>query len=109
MKRHAKRMVWCGCAFIAVCAFSARAVTGVWTNVSGGYWADDANWQGGVVPSSSGAEPGAGDVADFTALPVGETVTLTNYTAIGSLWFSGSAWVSPTRRTFWRIATVKFG
>ena len=60
------------------------------------------------VPSSSGAEPGAGDVADFTALPVGETVTLTNYTAIGSLWFSGSAddlwtvtgaaWVSPTRR-----------
>lgn len=91
MKRHAKRMVWCGCAFIAVCAFSARAVTGVWTNVSGGYWADDANWQGGVVPSSSGAEPGAGDVADFTALPVGETVTLTNYTAIGSLWFSGLA------------------
>jgi len=77
----------------AVCA--AQATTGIWTNVSSGYWADSANWQGGVVPSTANTMPGTGDVADFTALADGETVTITNHTACGALIFSntvGTSW-----------------
>jgi len=83
VKTHVRRVLWWGCAAISVCAVSARAVTGVWTNVSGGYWADSANWQDGIVPS------GVGAVADFSALHSGSTVTITNYTGIGAIVFSG--------------------
>ncbi len=72
-------------------AIAAQAATGVWSNVSGGYWAEASNWQDSVVPSAAGSEPGIGDVADFAALAADETVTVTNYTSSGALWFTGLA------------------
>lgn len=78
----------CRVGTLLVCvAVTAEAVTGVWTNVSGGYWADGANWQNGVVPTNAGVTARGGDVADFTALASGQTVTVTNNTASGALLF----------------------
>jgi autotransporter-associated beta strand protein len=69
-------------AVIVCAAVSSRAVTNVWTNASGGYWADEANWQDGMVPNVYS------NAVDFTALAPGETVSVTNISA-GSLFFSG--------------------
>jgi autotransporter-associated beta strand protein len=80
---------------VVCAALLARAGTGVWANVSGGYWADPANWQDGVVPVSAGTSAGGGDVADFTALGSGQTVTVTNTTFSGAMLFPnlpGGAW-----------------
>ena len=71
------------CAVLALGFSAAQAATGVWVNVTGGYWAEAGNWQDGFVPS------GAPDVADFSALGSGETVTVTNDTGIGAMVFSG--------------------
>ncbi|MDD4102865.1 MAG: hypothetical protein PHU80_09600 [Kiritimatiellae bacterium] len=91
MKKRGGSAVRWVCAWAVSGAIAAQAATGVWSNVSGGYWADSANWQDGVVPSSAGSEPAGGDVADFTALASGETVTLTNATSFGALRFTGLA------------------
>lgn len=77
-------------AVIACAALTVRAGTGVWTQVSGGTWAESANWQDGFVPLSSGTAAGGGDVADFTALGTGQAVTLTNSTGAGALLFSNA-------------------
>lgn len=73
------------CAVLALGFSAAQAATGVWVNVTGGYWAEAENWQDGFVPSA------APDVADFSALGSGETVTVTNDTGIGAMVFSGAA------------------
>lgn len=91
MKKRGGSAVRWVCAWAVSGVIAAQAATGVWSNVSGGYWADSANWQDGVVPSSAGTDPAGGDVADFTALAAGETVTVTNYTSSGALWFTGLA------------------
>ncbi|HNX34371.1 MAG TPA: autotransporter-associated beta strand repeat-containing protein [Kiritimatiellia bacterium] len=75
-----------GAAWLSL-VLAAQATTGVWTNVSGGYWAEPANWQDGFVPATSGTSAGGGDVADFTALGSGQTVTLTNSTFCGVMLF----------------------
>ncbi|HPS09587.1 MAG TPA: autotransporter-associated beta strand repeat-containing protein [Kiritimatiellia bacterium] len=71
-------------AAITFAAFTTHAATGVWTNVSGGYWADSNNWENAYVPL------GAGNRADFSALGTGGTVTITNNTGIGSIFFAGA-------------------
>ncbi len=74
---------WLSAALIGM-AFIVWADTGVWVNVSGGYWADSNNWENAYIPS------GIGNAADFSALHSGETVTVTNYTAVGAVLFSGA-------------------
>lgn len=90
-QKRVKVLLWLGCVYAMSVVFAVQAATGVWSNVAGGYWAEASNWEGGVVPSSAGSTPGSGDVADFTALASGETVTLTNATSFGALWFTGLA------------------
>jgi autotransporter-associated beta strand protein len=80
-------------AAIMCVACAAYADTGVWTNVSGGYWADTNNWQSGYVPV------GTTNVADFAGLNSSETVMLTNYTEIGAVLFAG------TEGDVWTLAT----
>jgi autotransporter-associated beta strand protein len=82
-KKIGSRAGWALVGFLCA-ADAAQAATGVWTNVSGGYWADSANWQDGYVPA------GAPNVADFSALGSGEAVTITNNTGIGALLFAGT-------------------
>lgn len=103
MKKRGGSAVRWVCAWAVSGAIAAQAATGVWSNVSGGYWADGANWQDSVVPSSAGSEPGSGDVADFTALAAGETVTVTNYTGSGALRFAGLA------GDFWTVTGGSLG
>jgi hypothetical protein len=69
---------------LTVSAVVAQADTGVWINVSGGYWTDTNNWQNGYVPL------GSPNAADFSVLGPGETVTVTNYTGIGAILFTGA-------------------
>jgi len=59
----------------------------VWTNASGGSWATSANWQGGVVPSGSGA------TADFSTLNLAAnaTVTLDGTRTVGMLAFGSQS------------------
>ena len=59
----------------------------VWTNASGGSWATSTNWQGGVVPSGSGA------TADFSTLNLtaNRTVTLDGTQTVGMLAFGGQS------------------
>jgi len=76
-------MGWLIAAF-TFAAFTTQAATGVWTNVSGGYWADSNNWENTYVPL------GAGNRADFRALGPGGTVTITNNMGIGAILFSGA-------------------
>ncbi|MDX9866885.1 MAG: LamG-like jellyroll fold domain-containing protein, partial [Kiritimatiellia bacterium] len=85
MKKSGQMRVMCGmCAIVTLGGQAARAATGVWAHATGGFWADAANWQDGVVPS------GAPDVADFSTLDSGETVTITNDTGVGAMVFSGA-------------------
>jgi autotransporter-associated beta strand protein len=77
-------MRWVVAMGICATTVAAQADTGVWTNVSGGYWADAANWQDGYVPV------GAPNAADFSALGSGGTVTITNYTGMGAILFSNA-------------------
>ena len=73
-----------GIALVGAFAFGAGAdvVTNVWINPAGGYWADSNNWQNGNVAIST-------TVADFRQLASGSKVTITNYTCVGGMVFSG--------------------
>jgi len=55
----------------------------VWIKATGGYWSDEANWQDGYVPRN------APDVADFSALGSGETITITHDIGVGAMVFDG--------------------
>ena len=90
MKRHRKWMRWVVAMGVCAAAVAAQADTGVWTNVSGGYWADTNNWQNGYVPLGAGTNVGMGSVADFSALGSGQTVSITNYTPMGAILFSNA-------------------
>ena len=68
--------------FLVCAAYSA---TGVWSNVTGGYWADTNNWTDGYVPNATT------NLADFSALGSGATVTISNTTYIGAVLFDGSS------------------
>lgn len=83
MKHHTSESMRWLIAALTCAAFTTQAATGVWTNVSGGYWADSNNWENAYVPL------GAGNRADFRALGSGGTVTITNNTGIGAILFSG--------------------
>jgi autotransporter-associated beta strand protein len=56
---------------------------GIWTNASGGSWATNANWTGGLIAG------GEGNTADFSTLnpTTDTTVTLNAARAIGNLTF----------------------
>ena len=73
-----------GIALVGALALGAGAdvVTNVWINPAGGYWADTNNWQNGNVAIST-------TVADFRQLASGSKVTITNYTCVGGMVFSG--------------------
>ena len=75
-----------GIALVGAFALGAGAdvVTNVWINPAGGYWSDPANWQNGNVAIST-------TVADFHQLASGSKVTITNYTCVGGMVFSGGA------------------
>ena len=75
-----------GLALACALALGAGAdiVTNVWINPAGGYWADSNNWQNGNVAIST-------TVADFRQLASGSKVTITNYTCVGGMVFSGGA------------------
>ena len=75
-----------GIALVGVLALGVGAdvVTNVWINPAGGYWADTNNWQNGNVAIST-------TVADFRQLASGSKVTITNYTCVGGMVFSGGA------------------
>ncbi len=81
-KNNGVRMSWVF-AVVVCLAFAVRAATGVWINVTGGYWGDTNCWENGYVAKS------APNAADFTALGSGETITITNRTGIGALVFAG--------------------
>ena len=91
MKQHRKWMCWVVAMGVCAAAVAARADTGVWTNVSGGYWADTNNWLNGYAPLGAGTNTGMGCAADFSVLGTGQTVTITNYTPMGAILFSNAA------------------
>lgn len=67
--------------------------SGTWINPSGGSWAADGNWAGGIIPG------GAGNTADFGTLNItaDTTVTLDGARAIGNLVFGDTNTASSAR------------
>ncbi len=68
-------------------AFSVQAQSGVWNNASGGSWAAQPNWSGGIIANGTNA------VADFStlALTADATVTLDGTQTVGSLIFGDTS------------------
>ncbi|HRR33422.1 MAG TPA: hypothetical protein P5026_04950 [Kiritimatiellia bacterium] len=83
MKRIGNRILCRALTVLILGTSATRAATGVWIKATGGYWSDEANWQDGYVPRN------APDVADFSALGSGETITITHDIGVGAMVFDG--------------------
>lgn len=70
-----------------MCAQSARAQSGTWTQTTAGpfNWDDIANWSSGAGPIANGADSTASFVANLTAA---QTVSLNNAKTIGNITFT---------------------